>query len=212
MTFLSEQTFDADGNIKTIKKKSTGIEKGSLHEANGKLKAKAKITIEYGALTREDLTPMGNLMGAEAVVMTEGEVFNTMGTPPLNHIAEDARLAHRISTAIANIGVTSTRGSGNTIVCHPSLRDQVDACFDKMKDIEQFDPETEDMMTVQKPYFANGPLQVFETNVAPDDSVLVLYRGEGDDDQPLIYVEGEGLVMNNSLVSVDKYGKFVRIP
>jgi hypothetical protein len=211
MTFLSEQSFDEDGNIKTFIKKGHTAESADV-QADGSVKAQVRVKFEYGNLTAEDITPIGNLCGAECLVLTHGDIFLGMSTPPLNHVAEECRFAHRVGMAAANIGERSKRGTGNTIVCHPSTRDQVDAMFDKMKIVQKYDEATDDMQDVEVPYFPNGPLTVFEHDLAPDDSVLVIYRGESDEDQPLIYVEGHGLVTNSKVVAVEHYGKFVRIP
>jgi hypothetical protein len=79
--------------------------------------------------------------------------------------------------------------------------------------VQEFNPETEEMMDVEKAYFPGGPLNVIEHDLAPDDSVLVLYRGEDDEDQPLIYVDiWDGLLLNSEAADVETYGKFVRIP
>jgi hypothetical protein len=211
MTFLSEQSFDEDGNIKTFIKKKNTAESVATQD-DGSVKAQVRVKFEYGNLTAEDITPIGNLCGAESLVLTQGDIFWGMSTPPLNHIAEECRLAHRVGMAAANIGDKSKRGQGNTIVCHPTVRDKVDAMFDKIKTVQKYDEATEDMQDVEVPYFPNGPLTVFEHDLAPDDSVLVLYRGDSDEDQPLIYVEGHGLVTNSKVVAVEHYGKFVRIP
>lgn len=213
MTFLSEQSFNSDGVIKTIIKRRKILEMDTAQtQEDGTVKGKARIKFDYGDLTVEDIVPQGNLRGAEAFVLTEGEVFWAMSCPPLNHIAEDTRLAHRVSMAISNIGSNSQRGAGNTIVCHPSCRAQVDAMFDKMKTVDQYDEATDNMIEVQKPYFGELTPAIFEDELVDDDVLLVLYRGESDEDQPLIYVDGAGLLMNNHVAKVEHYGKFVRIP
>lgn len=211
MTFLSEQSFDADGNIKTIIKKGKVFESGEVQD-DGTIKGKARVEYKYGELTVDDVTPIGNLCGAEVLALTEGEFFWGSSTPPLNHIEEDHRLAHRVGMASANISDRSKRGVGNTIVCHPDLREAIDAMWDKEKTVQKYDEETEEMQDTQVPYFPNGPMQVFEHDLAPDDSVLVIYRGEGPEDQPLIYVDGHGIVANNKVTDVENYGKFVKIP
>ena len=66
------------------------------------------------------------------------------------------------------------------------------------------------MIDVQIPYFPNEP-ELFEDDLMNPDQVLVIYRGQDDSDQPLIYVEGEGLLMNNKLALVEDYGKFIDI-
>lgn len=212
MTFLSKQSFDNDGVIKVVKKKRKILESVTSQEGT-KISGQAKVKYEYGELTADNLVKVDSLRAAEGMVLTEGEVFWGMSTPPLNHIDPAAHFAHRISMAAANIGNMSGRGNGNTVVCHPSARDKVDQCWDKVKTVQEFNPATEDMMDVQKAYFPNGPLDVFEHDLAPEDSVLVLYRGESDDDQPLIYVDiWDGLLLNSEAADVETYGKFVRIP
>ena len=66
------------------------------------------------------------------------------------------------------------------------------------------------MIDVQIPYFPTEP-ELFEDDLMNPDQVLVIYRGQDDGDQPLIYVEGEGLLMNNKVALVEDYGKFVDI-
>jgi len=210
MTFLSKQSFDADGKIKTIKAKRKVLESVESTE-DGILKGQARVKFEYDELTREDLTPAESLEAAEALVLEEGEVFWGMGTPPLNHIAPEDRAAHRISTASASIGDRTKRGYGNTVICHPSAKAVVDDCWERTKTVDQYLPDSEEPIKVVVPYFPQGPLTVFEDARAPEDKVLVIYRGESDDDQPLIYVEGEGLIKNSKVIDVENYGRFVRL-
>lgn len=216
MTFLSEQSFDVDGKIKTIKKKRKIMKMDTVEEQeDGSIKGKAEVKFEYGELTRDDLTPVGNLLAAEVYVLEEGNVFWGASTPPLNHIDESSRLAHRIGNAAANIANFSKRGMGNTVIFHPSVIDRIEEAKVAQKEVkvpvDPTDPDTE-MKTEYKPYFQEGQVEFIEHDAAPEDKVLVIYRGPGDDDQPLIYVEGEGLVMNNTVADVETYGKFVRIP
>lgn len=211
MTFLSTQSFDENGEISVFKKKRNILESVEASD-DGSLKGTARVKIEKDVLTKEDVVMAGNLRAAEAHVLEEGNVFWGMSTPPLNHVDRESWLAHRISMAAANIAGGSTRGMGNTVVCHPDVREKVDACWDKIKTVNRFNPLINDTMEVEEPYFPAGPLEIIENDMAPDDSVLVLYRGVDDGDQPLIYVEGEGLLFNNKVAAVENYGKFVRIP
>jgi hypothetical protein len=211
MTFLSEQNFDNDGVIKTIIKKRKILDSSETQD-DGTIKGKARIKFEYGEFTAADIVPQGNLRGAEGMVLTEGEVFWAMSCPPLNHVEVECRLAHRVCMAISNIGDNSQRGAGNTIVCHPSVREQVDAMFTQMKTVDQYDEETDSTIEVKRPYFDGDIPSIFEDDLVDDDVLLVLYRGENDEDQPLIYVDGAGLLMNNHVAKVEHYGKFVRIP
>jgi hypothetical protein len=210
MTFLSEQQFDEHGNIEVFVKKRKILETYD-QQADGTVKGQARIKFEYGNCTRDDVLVVGNLAAAEAMVLDEGVVFPCYGSPPLNHIDADSRLAHLISMAAANIGTFSKRGNGNTIVCHPSLTETVRDCFTKIKTIQQYDEESEDMIDVEAPYFASEP-EIIETALASNEQVLVLYRGTDDSDQPLIYVHGEGLLLNNKIAEVHYYGKFVDLP
>jgi hypothetical protein len=210
MTFIPVKTFDENGEFKVINKRRKILKEGEVQE-DGSIKGKAEVKLEYGTLTRENLnTDVGNLAAAEVLALEEFEIFWGMGTPPLNHVDPDSHLAHRISMAAANIGDATKRGRGNTVVCHPSVRDKVDNCWDKIKTVKQYDETVDDMVDVQRPYFQE-PLEVIEHDAAPEDSVLVLYRGEDETDQPLIYIEGEGLLMNSAITNVENYGKFVRV-
>jgi hypothetical protein len=209
MTFISQQTFDADGNIKVIVKRRKILEVGETQE-DGSVKGQARVKFEYGDLTREDLTAVGNLRAAEVMAMEEGEVFWGYSCPPLNNVAEENKLAHMISLAASNIATHSKRGFGNTIVCHPSNADRIRDAFTKEKTVKQYSAEVDDMVDMQIPYFPHEP-QVFEDEIMNETQVLVIYRGDDDGDQPLIYVEGEGLLLNNKVALVEHYGKFVDI-
>ena len=220
MTFLSTQTFDADGKIPVIVKKRKILESVESTE-DGKMTGKARIKYDYENLTRNELLPFPTLDSAEAFVLSEGEIFGSTSTPPLNHVEPDSRFAHRITNGMANISYASNRGRGNTIVCHPSVTEQVKAGFDKLKTIQQHmpldgdeenkHPDNWELTDMQIPYFPTEP-EVIENEFAPDDAVLVLYRGTEDGDQPLIFIDGEGLLLNNKIAETYGYGKFVRIP
>ena len=209
MTFISQQTFDADGNIKVIVKRRKILEVGETQE-DGSVKGQARVKFEYGDLTREDLTAVGNLRAAEVMAMEEGKVFWGYAHPPLNNVEDDCKLAHMISLAASNIATMSKRGFGNTVIVHPTNAELIRESFTKQKTIEQYDEETDGMIDVQIPYFPTEP-ELFEDDLMNPDQVLVIYRGQDDGDQPLIYVEGEGLLMNNKVALVEDYGKFVDI-
>jgi hypothetical protein len=210
MTFISTQEFDADGNINVIVKRRRILETSEAQD-DGSVKGQARIKFEHGVLTRIDLVPIGNLRGAEAMALEEGNIFWGYSSPPINHIHADSKLAHMIGMASANVGTFSKRGNANTIVCHPTLTESVRDCFTKMKTISQYDEATQDMIDVEVPYFKTEP-NVIENDMADTDKVLVLYCGEEAGDQALIYVEGEGLLKNSKVAAVEHYGKFVRIP
>jgi len=222
MTFLSQQSFDVDGKIQVVKKKRKILEEAE-QQKDGTIKGKARVKFEYGELTREDLDPNfagSNLAAAEAYVLEEGNIFWGMSTPPLNHIKPEAQLAHRISNARAKIANFSKRGMGNTVIFHPRVLDRIEEAKVAIKVTEvaqpgpnyENDPDDIVMVEQEKPYFGEDEVEFIPHEMAPEDKVLVMYRGTGDDDQPLIYVEGEGLVLNNSVADVETYGKFVRIP
>ena len=208
MTFLSQQNFDDNGEIKVIKQKRKILEEGEI--VDGKLKGKARVKFEYESLTREDLTEVGNLRAAEVMAMEEGEIFWGYGSPPLNGVDDENVLAHRISLAASNIATMSKRGFGNTIIVHPTRAEEVRDAFTKQKTVEQYDEASDSMQPAQIPYFPVEP-EVFEDDAMNPEQVLVLYRGTEDGDQPLIYVDGEGLIMNSKVALVEDYGKFVDI-
>ena len=54
MTFLSEQSFDEDGNIKTFIKKKNTAESVATQD-DGSVKAQVRVKFEYGNLTAEPL-------------------------------------------------------------------------------------------------------------------------------------------------------------
>jgi hypothetical protein len=208
MSFLSIQEPDSQNQILVISKISADLVSLNSGNATGK----AKIKFETKPIETEKIIPFNSVDEAETYVLENGNVFYSMSTPPLNHVEVDARLAHRISIAKANIAANSRRGMGNTIICHPNLMDKVNNCWNKIKSVMVYNPLTEQSELVEQLYFSNGPLQVYTTPNAPEDQVLVLYRGEKDTDQPLIYIPGSGLYLNSALSDVESYGKFVRIP
>ena len=208
MTFISQQNFDEDGNIKILVGKDMTLE--SVKNEEGVLKGQARVKFKHEMLTREDLTEVGNLRAAEALVMEEGKVFWGYAHPPLNGIPDDCKLAHQIALAASNIQTMTKRGFGNTVIVHPTNAERVREAFTKEKTVQRFDPETEDMVDVQIPYFLNEP-ELFEDELMDPNQVLVIYRGQDDSDQPLIYVEGEGLLKNSKVVPVEDYGKFIDI-
>ena len=210
MSFLSQQSFDENGEVKVIVAKRKVFEAGEIDQVTGHLVGTARIKYDYDALTRDDIVNVGNLRAAEVLVMEEGEIFWGTAAPPLHGIADDCILAHKMSLAASNIKTMSKRGFGNTFVVHPTRADEVREAFGKLKTVQQYDEETEDMVDVQIPYFQGEP-DLFEDEVMDTEQVLVIYRGQDGCDQPLIYIEGEGLLMNSKVALVEDYGKFVRI-
>jgi len=211
MSFIPQQEFNEDGVIETIVKKRKILESVESQE-DGKVTGKARVKIETGTLTAEDCQPYHSIEEAEGMILTECEIFWPMSRPPLNHIPESEHNAYRLSRAIANIGEMSKRGPGNTIIVYPELRAKVEAALEMQREVEQpnpFDPEGEPQK-VQMPYFDPKP-RIIEHEEAPDDTVLVIYMGEEENDQPLVWVEGYGLILNNKVTDVENYGKFVRI-
>jgi len=209
MTFLSQQSFDADGQIPVIKKKRKILKEDEVQE-DGSIKGKAEVKYEHEYLTRDDLLEVGNIRAAELMVMDEGEVFWGYGAPPLHGIDEDCKLAHMLSLAASNIATMTKRGFGNTMIVHPTRAAEVRDSFTKQKWVQQYSEEKDDMEDVQIPYFPAEP-EVFEDDGMNPEQVLVIYRGQEDGDQPLIYVEGEGLLLNSKIALVEDYGKFVDI-
>ena len=220
MTFLSTQTFDDKNEIQVVTKKRKILDTDSDIEMqdDGTIKAKARVKFEYGILTKDDAMHFNSIGEAEEFLLEEGNMFWAMGSPPINHIAETSRFAHRISNAMANISMKSKRGFGNTVVYHPSRKDDIAQAIaairvpDKMPD--DLDPEEQIMWTMQnqpKPYL-NENVKYIEHDQAPDDAVLVMYLPDDLLTSPLMYVEGHGLVINNHIAPAEDCGKFVRIP
>lgn len=212
MSFISQQEFNEDGVIETIVKTRKVLETVESQE-EGRLSGKARVKVETGTLTLEDCQPFHSIEEAEGMILTEGEYFWSVSRPPLNHIPEEEHNAYRISRAVANIGAMSKRGAGNTIIVHPSARAKVDAALEMQRTVETpLNPEEPDgpKQSQRVPYFDPKPT-VVEHEDAPDDTVLVLYLGEEANDQPLVWVEGHGLIVNNKVTDVENYGKFVRI-
>jgi len=217
MTFIPVQTFDNDGTVEVLIKKEKvleSIDTSSVDTSNGRnlVKGKARIKNKNGVLSRDDLTPYSTLTDAEQFVLTPDEVFWFVSSPPMRFIAPEALNAAKISRAMANISTMSKHGFGNTVIYNPVFSDQIEEAKVAQKEKEvHCDPnDLEKTMTIKEPYF-NEDVEFIEHPNAPDDCVLVLYRGSEKTDQPLIYIDGEGLLLNNSLSDVGNFGKFVRL-
>jgi hypothetical protein len=220
MTFLSTQTFDSDNEIKVVTKKRKILDEASGMDvqADGTIKAKARIKFDYGAVTKDDVTPFASIEDAEAYLLEEGNMFWAMGCPPINYIEEDSRFAHRISNAMANISMRGKRGFGNTVVYHPSCKESIALAIsairipDKLPD--DLTSEEQVMWTMQnqpRPYL-NEHVNYIEHDGAPDDTVLVMFLGDDPTTLPLMFADGFGLVVNNHVADAENCGKFVRIP
>lgn len=208
MSFIIVTNFDENNEIKVFKKMNMDLESYEK-EDNGSFRGKVRVKHDYSSLKSDAAVPM-TLAEAERHVLEPFSVFWPYSNPPLNNIPPENHLAHRMAMAAANIGASTGRGIANTVVCHPSQREKVDACWDKTKMVDQYDPLTDDTVAVEKPYFPQGPFEIFEHPNAPEDSVLVMYRGEDETDQPLYYVDGHGLLLNSEVIDVGRYGKFVK--
>ena len=220
MTFLSTQTFDDNGEVRVF----TGLDrKATLKDFDkdtGVGTAQIASTAKTESYTAEDAIPFGNALGAEAHVLTEGEVFWGVSTPPIRHIAEENRSGLRISNAMANIATHSKRGFGNTVIYNPVFAEAIEQAKTALKTIKvpqpgpnfEEDPEDVELVDQEVPYFEDpDAIAWIEHANAPDDKVLVLYRGTDDTDQPLIWVEGTGLIMNSKMAAVETYGKFTKV-
>ena len=220
MTFLSTQTFDENGEVHGLSKIEREFTLEEQHQATGIAKGKIKSKFKTEPYTADDAIAFGNIAGAEAHVLTEGEVFWGLSAPPIRHIAEHNRSAQRISNAMANIATKSGRGAGNTVVYNPAFAEAIEQAKVATKTVKvpqpgpniENDPEDFEMVEQEVPYFQDpDSIAWIEHDLAPEDKVLVLYRGTEDSDQPLIYVEGAGLILNNKLSAVDGYGKFTKV-
>lgn len=212
MTFLSTQTLDDNGKLKVVVDKRKILESGEVKD--GKLTGKARVKYEYGELDESEIRPFSSIEEAESFIMDEGELFWAMSTPPLNHIDDSAKLAHRMANARANIMASVKRNGIVTILYHPSVQNRIDEAKVAMREMESvnpMDPEG-DMIVTQVPYFEDDFTEFVPHDGMPDDTVLVLFKGSADEDQGIIYVEGHGLALNDKVTDPENYGKFVRIP
>lgn len=195
MTFLSVQSFDANGEIKVFAKRRQILDKIEEHIDNKgtneapMIKGKARIKYETNTMTEEDITPFNSIEEAEEYVLDPDNLFMFISMPPVKANNDDEKFILHARRASANISSRTNRGFGNTVVYHPSN--------ERHADLLRRDPE-----------FAG--VEFFENERTTDEGILILYRGENEIDQPLIYVPGKGLLMNGTLVDVDFYGKFVR--
>jgi len=220
MTFLSTQNFDENGEVHGLSKVEREITLSEERQPNGLVKGKMKNKFKTEPYTAADAIAFGNVAGAEAHVLTEGEVFWGLSAPPIRHIKEEYRSAQRISNAMANIATKTGRGAGNTVVYHPDFAEAIEQAKVALKTVKvpqpgpnhENDPNDVEMVEQEVPYFQDpDSIDWIEHTGAPEDKVLVMYRGTEDSDQPLIYVEGAGLILNDKLSAVDGYGKFTKV-
>ena len=111
------------------------------------------------------------------------------------------------------------RGQGNTIVYHPDmlpvLEDMEQRLHNKL--LEQLkeaaklliDPaaqqEEPELQKLSEHY------NMIEHIDAPEDKVLVMYKGTDPADQPLIFIEDEGLLFNSVYAPYTHYGRYVKV-
>lgn len=193
MTFLSVQSFDENEQIHTLKsvKRTVDLDTVKSNE-HGHSTVKMKVDFETEAFGRDNLIPARNEQEAEQYVF-ENEIFWNLSTPPMNHVPEELRLAENIRRAAGNVATNSGRGTGNTVVYNPAVEHQIET----VKEVYETSPA--------------ASMTFVASDQAPTDRVLVLYRGTESEDQPLIYVPGEGLLLNNGFTEVENYGKYVKI-
>lgn len=216
MTFLSTQSFDENGEIKVVEKKRKVLETVDEEQTNldqGVVTGKARVKFEYKKLTADDIKPFHNLVSAETHVLTPGALFGYLSSPPMNGLPEDQHAPYNIKRALANIATMTKGAFGNVVVYHPSNEKRIEEIKVAEREVEvpanPMDPECEVMVKEKKPYFAEGAVEFVPSEYIDDDVVLAFYRGIDDGDQPLIYVDGHGLLENNTRSEVRNYGKFV---
>ena len=233
---LHPAKFDENGQISVFKKAKRelqSVEEGgpSITQTRfGKtkiLKGVAVVKHEFDFLTREeDLTLFASKDDALRFVFDDDDgPFTFISMPPLLQVEPKHRLAHHISRTRANIAGNAKRGRANTIVHNaamavhiPDIHEGFEAEAEERREelrsyLEDPDITEESAKAVQKALMAIEIPEMFfiESEHCPEDRVLILYRGEEQDDQPLFWVEGEGLVQNSKRSDVTHYGKFIRL-
>ena len=195
-SFLSKQSFNENGEIEVFMKRrlildqvDEEFESDPQNNMRPSIKGKARVKYETNALTKDDVMPFNSIEEAEEHVLEPFEVFDFISKPPLHDVPEEEKIFKHIHRAMANVASMSKRGFANTMVYHPSNQAFVDQVDEKLE--EDLDYIAHDKMV--------------------ENCVLVIYRGEEDIDQPLIYVEGHGLLVNNKLTDIINYGNFIRI-
>lgn len=220
MTFLSVQTFNDDGVVEALSQIEKTFTAEEAQQPNGLVRGKIHNEFKTETYSAEDAIAFPDTLGAEAFVLTECEVFWPNSAPPIRHVTPESRAAHRIALAMSNIATKSKRGAGNTVIYNPAMAEDIEQAKTAIKTTMEWQPgpnyenNKNDMVqvTVSKPYFSNPEeIDWIEHENAPEDKVLVLYRGKEAVDQPLIYVEGTGLILNSRFADVGGYGKFTKI-
>lgn len=222
MTFIPQQTFDEDGAVQLLKtiERTFIAEADDDSTADNVVKGKLKTNFKTEAYTADDAVSFQSLEDAEAYALTEGNVFWGMSAPPIRHIEQKNQSGQRISNAMSNIATKTKRHGGNTVVYHPDFAEAIAEAKVATKIVKQpipgpnYESDKSDVrfVDVDVPYF-NDPdsIEWIEHSGAPKDKVLVMYRGTEDSDQPLVYVDGAGLILNNRHTTVEYYGKFTKV-
>jgi hypothetical protein len=215
MSFISVQKFNDNCEIQIFKKHTYNLESINTSSPDNPLSGKARVDNVYNTLTPSDVrAPFKTLKEAEAAVLEPFEYFWPVSKPPLKFIDEECHVAHRISRAINSISWTSGRGYGNTIVVHPDDEQVIRDAFLKYEvDTNLSKSDNPDLdLTIGKPYFLTpDDIQVITHTDVTIGMPLVLYTGTYDYDHALIYVDGHGLFLNETVAPLTSYGAFVDI-
>lgn len=183
MTFLSQQSLE-DGKLKGLKKAKGSLEK--FDKESGK--AQIKVNYESEDIDLTTAIPAATLDEAEKIVLQTYDVFGPLSTPPSYHPPEE-QFANNARRAVNNIQTMSGRAAGNTVVYNPSQEEKVRTIVDVL----------------------HNNMEYIASDNCPEERILVMYRGTADVDQPVIFVEDTGIVLNSVFADSRTYGKFVKI-
>jgi hypothetical protein len=183
MTFLSQQQLE-DGKLKGLKSVKGNLEKFDKESGH----AQIKVNYESEDIDLSTAIPATTLDQAEQIVLQSYDVFSPLSTPPSYHPPEE-QFGQNARRAVNNIQSMTGRAAGNTIIYHPAQEEKVRTIVDLLHD----------------------NMEYIASENCLESRILVMYRGTSDLDQPLIYVDGTGIVLNNVFADANYYGKFVKI-
>jgi hypothetical protein len=208
MTFIPTTTFDENGELEVM----TGERVDRGH--------KSYIKLGNATVTRNDLKQV-TVEEAEDIVMRTD--FGMLGNPPMKDVTPEEKRAANLRRAGSNIATKAKRGQGNTILYNPLDAVKIEECKEQLDGPQNVtfgtalgpmvgqvggkDDDDDDEVDA-KPRWA-----YIETDKAPEGKALVMYRSIDDQvgDNAFIYIEDEGLIVNDRYAPVDKYGVFVRL-
>lgn len=217
MTFLPTATFDENGELELL----TGEKKKRGH-------------MQYTQLGKETVTSadVQTMTVTEAEELVLGTDFGMLSNPPQNgpETADEKRAA-KLKRAGANVATKAGRAAGNTILYNSADAERVLATAKILNEgagtfggvnlgqiaggtqVVGIPPSTGTADDDDGDEKAKPRYEYIEENRLPEGKALVMYRNTDSDpgDNAFIYIEDQGLIVNERYAPVDKYGIFVRL-